>query len=158
MGDEPIPPPPLLLSEIDDGLGGGCWDEENPSSESYLALPRERRQHPDNTPTIAKDDAQLLLLLQELRRQVGRKKGVAGGLGGGGILSLGYADVAAGGGEGRGARTSRRRDTLSRRSLGHWTAKLLGMSGRPSRWGHCATDHRWQDRTGWGIGQVRFDF
>ncbi len=58
---------------------------------------------PDDVQTIAEDDARLLLLLQELRRQVGGKKeGVAGGLGGRGILSLGYADVAIGGGEGRG--------------------------------------------------------
>jgi hypothetical protein len=62
MGDEPIPPPPLLLLEIDDGLGGGCWDEEDPSSELYLALPRERRQHPDDAPTIAEDDARLIIL------------------------------------------------------------------------------------------------
>jgi hypothetical protein len=46
-------------------------------------------------PTIAEDDARLLLLLQELRRRVGGKKeGMAGRLGGGGILSLGYANVA----------------------------------------------------------------
>ena len=103
MGDEPIPPPPLLLSEIDDGSGGECWDEEDPLSELYLALPREWRQHPDDAPTIAEDDARLLLLLQELRRRVGGKKeGVAGRLGGGGILSLGYANVAVGGGAGRG--------------------------------------------------------
>jgi hypothetical protein len=105
MGDKPIPPPPLLLSEIDDGSVGGGWDEEDPLSESYLALPRKRRQHPDNAPTIAEDDAQLPLLLQELRRRVGGKKGVAGGLGGGGILSWGYAYVAVGGGgEGEGGR------------------------------------------------------
>jgi hypothetical protein len=101
MGDEPIPPPPLLLLEIDDGSGGGGWDKEDPSSELYLALPRERRQHPDNAPTIVEDDARLPLLLQELRRWVsGKKEGVAGGLGGGGILSSGYADVAIGGGGG----------------------------------------------------------
>ncbi len=102
MGDELIPPPPLLLSEINDGSGEGGWDEEDPSSELYLALPRERRQHPDNAPTIAEDDARLLLLLQELRRRVGGKKGVAGGVGGRGILSLGYANVAIGGGRGGG--------------------------------------------------------
>ncbi len=58
---------------------------------------------PDDALTIAEDGARLLLLLQELRRRVGRKKeGVAGGLGDGGILSLGYANVAVGGGKGRG--------------------------------------------------------
>jgi hypothetical protein len=62
MGDKPIPPPPLLLSEINDGLGGGCWDEEDPLSELYLALPREQRQHPDDAPTITEDDAWLIIL------------------------------------------------------------------------------------------------
>ncbi len=63
MGDEPIPPPPLLLSEIDNGSGGGCWDEEDPLSELYLALLRERRQHLDDAPTIAEDDARLIILI-----------------------------------------------------------------------------------------------
>ncbi len=64
---------------------------------------------PDDALTIAEDDARLLLLLQELRWWVGEKKeGVAGGLGGRGILSLGYADVAVGGGEGRGWEEERR--------------------------------------------------
>ncbi len=107
MGDKPIPPPPLLLSEIDNGSGGGCWDKEDPSSELYLALLRERRQHPDDAPTIAEDDARLPLLLQELRRRVGGKKNVTAGLGGRGILSSGYANVAIGGGEGRGVRIAR---------------------------------------------------
>ncbi len=62
-----------------------------------------------NAPRIAEDDARLLLLLQELRRWVGGKKeGVAGGLGGGGILSSGYANVAVRGGEGRGWEEERR--------------------------------------------------
>ncbi len=72
-------------------------------SELYLALPQERCQHPDNAPVIAEDGALLSLLLQELRRQVGGKKGMADGLGGRGILSLGYANVVVrGGGKGEG--------------------------------------------------------
>jgi hypothetical protein len=39
------PSPPLPISEIDDGLGGGGWDEEDPSSVLYLALPQEWCQH-----------------------------------------------------------------------------------------------------------------
>ncbi len=31
--------------------------------ESYLALPRERRQNPDDAPTIAEDDARLIILI-----------------------------------------------------------------------------------------------
>ncbi len=62
MGDESIPPPPLLLLEINDGSGEGCCDEEDPSSESYLALPREWHQHPDDAPTIVEDDTRLIIL------------------------------------------------------------------------------------------------
>jgi hypothetical protein len=140
MGDKPIPSSPLLLLEIDDGLGGGCWDEEDQSSESYLALPRERRQHPEDAPTIAEDNARLLLLLQELRRQVGGKKGVSGGLGSGGILSLGYANVAVGGGRGggQGLAGGGTRQAVeawdvgppSRR--GHWAAQVVGDIARPT--------------------------
>jgi hypothetical protein len=62
MGDELTPPPPLLQLEFDDGSGGGCWDEEDRLLESYLALPREWRQHLDDAPTIAEDDARLIIL------------------------------------------------------------------------------------------------